>query len=150
VVFQNVTNTDAHHIAFGAHNSYGTWWVITTDANTGDTSQQLGWGGSAQAPPKGLGSYAHANGTPYVRTAVKNGSAWYSYINGAAQGTGPTDDTTSLLSNSNFTVGAEYPMTAFSTNSDIVFVALYSRALSNEERQKIERWLGSRYGITVA
>jgi hypothetical protein len=33
---------------------------------------------------------------------------------------------------------------------DILFVAIYNRDLSDAERQKVERWLGARYGITVA
>jgi hypothetical protein len=149
LVFQNVTNTNAQHEAIGLYKSGSNRWGIGTDAYTTGPSYRLGWAGPDSF--KGLGDYAHANLTPYVRTAIKNGSAWYSYINGAAQGTGPTDDTTSLSSNSNCSIGAEYPGSpSYYTNSDILFVAIYNRALSVSERQKVERWLGARYGITVA
>jgi hypothetical protein len=148
LVFQNiVTKTSGSGMAIGLYKSSSNRWGIGTHA--GPVSNRLGWAGTDSN--KGLGDYAHADLTPYVRTAVKNGSAWYSYINGTAQGTGASDDTSSLSSNSSCGIGAEYPGgPTYLTNSDILFVAIYNRALSNTERQKVERWLGARYGITVA
>jgi hypothetical protein len=149
VVFQNITNTNAQHVAFSVYKSNGNWWGIETDANTSCPQFQLGFGGTTSLS-KAHGNYAHANLTPYVRTAIKNGSAWYSYINGTAQGTGASDDTSSLMSNSSYAIGALAGNPGDYTNSDILFVALYNRVLSDAERQKVERWLGARYGITVA
>jgi hypothetical protein len=148
VVFQNVTNSDAQHEAIGLYKSGGNRWAIATDAYSGFLSQRLGWAGSDSSI--NLGNYAHANLTPYVRTAVKNGSTWYSYINGTAVGSNPSDSS-SLSSNSSCSIGSEYTGSSqYRANSDILFLAIYNRALSDAERQKVERWLGARYGITVA
>jgi hypothetical protein len=73
----------------------------------------------------------------------KNGTELtYSYYGG---------DGTVATGTSKASIGAtidDVSSTAF--KGDILFIAIYNRVLSDAERQKVERWLGARYGITVA
>lgn len=48
-----------------------------------------------------------------------------------------------------FALGAAAGGSLTPSNVDIAQVAVYSRALSDAERSKLERWLGSIYGVTV-
>ena len=94
---------------------------------------------------------ALSNSTFYVVSCVfdalnatgqsfRNGTAG-TLVNGGTAGN--TSDTTGSSSDIGWT-------STLTIDGDLATVILYDRALSTTERQRVERYLGSRYGITVS
>jgi len=116
----------------GDNDIFGNYWGVS-----------IGQGGIADTNPMIISTTLPSTNV-YSTRLWKNGTELTKSYHGNVDGTAATGTsqasigvTTGLISD-----------TAF--KGDILFFAIYNRALSDAERQKVERWLGARYGITVA
>ena len=73
------------------------------------------------------------------------------YVNGTAEGshTGSVENTANFGTHA-INIGSRNNGASLPLGGDIAEIILYSRALSTAERQQVERYLGAKYGITVA
>ena len=118
--------------ALGDNDLFGNYWGVS-----------IGQAGIADANPMIISTTLPSTNV-YSTRLWKNGTELTYAYHGSGDGTVATGTsqasigvTTGLISD-----------TAF--KGDILFLAIYNRVLSDAERQKVERWLGARYGITVA
>lgn len=92
-----------------------------------------------------------ATATPYVLTRKDSGTALSFYRNGAAMTANPVTFDKGALSLDRFLLGALFHTTVSSFLSGwIAEVLLYDSALADADRVSVERYLGMKYGISVA
>lgn len=73
------------------------------------------------------------------------------YVNGTAEGTKSGGaNNTGAFGNHVLNIGARNDGALIPLNGDIAEIILYNSVLSNASRQLVERYLGAKYGITVA
>ncbi len=123
--------------------------VVFDHGNSGNNNFLLGtrriefngnYVGTAGSP--GLGA---VNGT-YIVSGIRNGSTTSAYVNGSFYGSNSNDPRTNP--NDTFAIGANNEgSNDFSGN--IAEVILVNKAHNSTERQKVESYLGIKYGLTL-
>lgn len=124
-------------IALDTYNNTG---YLTVSAGT--PTQYTTYVGSTGASPWGV--YTH----------VLQSTTGVLYYNGSAGTPDSTFSTLDVNSAGGFLVGARYIGGAISgsniLNGDVAEIILYNTNLATDARQTVERYLGAKYGITVA
>lgn len=98
------------------------------------------WGGT-----DGVGGGDVALNTPFVATASRASTAATAALNGDKY----TGTITNAPPDTPYAIGGDVAVSQFLAGS-ISEVIVYNRALSDAERKRVERYLGSKYGIAVA
>ena len=81
----------------------------------------------------------------YIISSIENSGA-QCWVNGTSIGTSSTQANTTLT----FASLGKYPNTNVFFDSDLAEVIIFPTALSTTNRQRVERYLGAKWGITVA
>lgn len=122
-------------------------------ADTVDNSYYLVFFGST---PSGYATFLGTSGaSPWgIYVNVIGGGTGTAYLNGSA---GTTDSSFTALDSVNgggFLIGGRFFSGAISgtnrLNGDVAEILLYNTNLGSTDRQLVERYLGAKYGITVA
>lgn len=138
VLFVGNSATQANRVFLDSFNAVGARLAIYCQ-----TSSQISLYGSA-----GFGVNGTDMSSSHVVAAVINGASSKLSVDGAAPTTG--DVGTAGLA-SGLRVGIDQDQTAGrSVSGQIAEIVLYSRALTTTEVTQVARYLGARYGITVA
>jgi hypothetical protein len=123
--------------------------LLTTSTSTTST-----WQGAVVATsgtPTSATTASSALGTPYVFTSIYSGtSLQLSNIAAGFNGTMTSSSSTALMTSASSQIYVGGLGLAGTLSGRIFAVLIYSAAHDTTTRQSIERWLGAKYGITVA
>jgi hypothetical protein len=146
--FIGVTQQTAAEAGYIISNTTGSGGgtAIYANASPSPTTYALRYDGAFQLP-----SPTRSNDTPEVWATVHNNQSAVWAINGSAAAE-VTTASTFVAPSQNMTIGNRPGGTVAATYfaGRIGSLLIYNRALSAPERSRIERWLGRRWGITVA
>jgi hypothetical protein len=106
---------------------------------------------AASGTPTTATTASSALGTPYVFTSIYSGTGLQlSNIAAGLNGTMTSNSSTALMTSASSQIYVGGLGLAGTISGRIFAVLIYSAAHDTTTRQSIERWLGARYGITVA
>lgn len=132
IVVTQPTALSSVTVVWGSGNNYtstfdGAYWLAN-------------WGAAAQC------STGVPTTDPVIHSLIVNGASSSVFLNGTAQTTGNPGANTMV----NFQLGAYGNETTYPYQGHIGDALVYSGALSTTNRNNIEKFLGLKYGITVA
>jgi hypothetical protein len=101
-----------------------------------------------------LNTTVNRGSNAHIIAVRRDGSAYAAWADGTASGTATNASTTAVNFTGTFSLFAEInaagAFQAGGFNGDLYEVVHYNRALTADERQRVERYLGAKWGITVA